>query len=391
MATIQKRSWKTGTVYRVMVRIKGFPEQQRTFKRLTDARMWAQDTESAIRKGEFKNIVRTAASKTLADVIDRYKVEVFGHKAATTQRAEGSFLAYWEKALGAYALAYIEPDLVAEKMKELAEAGDGRRKADDAKDGQEPKAPKPKSRKTLKHYRDTLALLFKYAKQWGWTGSNPLDGVNKITKIRNERIRYLADDERTRLLAACKASEQKHLYPIVVFALSTGARKGEILKLTLDDVNLKRGAAILRDTKNGETRSAPIVHHLKDILEAHIAEVKAFYESLNPPAPKRWLFPRADGQEAIDIRAAWEAARTAAKVSDFRFHDLRHSTASYLAMNGANLMEIAGVLGHRTLQMVKRYAHLSESHVKQVVEDLNMQLFAKAADTPAPTASSSSS
>ncbi len=73
----------------------------------------------------------------------------------------------------------------------------------------------------------------------------------------------------------------------------------------------------------------------------------------------KWLFPRHDGLKPIDIRKAWENARDKAKIQDFRFHDLRHSAASYLAMNGATLLEIAAVLGHKTLQMVKRYSHLA--------------------------------
>jgi integrase len=376
MATIQKREGKKGPSYRVMVRMKGFPMQVKTFKRLTDAKQWAQDTESGIRKGEVKNVVRTAATKTLQDVIDRFRKEVFIHRAESTKRAEGSFLAYWEKALGSYALAYITADMVSEKMAELAAAGDGRRKADEDEKTEKPRAaPKPKSRKTLKHYRDTLAVLFKYAMQWGWTASSPLDGVNRITKIRNERTRYLSDEERKRLLDACKTSDNEHLYPVVVFALSTGARKSEILGLTLDDLDLTRDTAVLRDTKNGDTRAVPIVHHLRDLLENQVETVNRFYGELELPADRRWLFPRRDGQEPIDIRKAWENARNTAKIKDFRFHDLRHSTASYLAMNGASLVEIAEILGHRTLQMVRRYAHLSESHVKGVVKELNEKMF----------------
>lgn len=371
MATIQKREGKRGSSYRVMVRMKGFPTQVKTFKRLTDAKQWAQDTESGIRKGEVKNVVRTAASKTLKDVIDRFRREVFIHRAESTKRAEASFLAYWEKTLGVYALAYITADMVSEKMAELAATGDGRRKA-----GENDKtAPKPKSRKTLKHYRDTLAVLFKYAIQWGWTASSPLDGVNRIVRIRNERTRYLSDAERKRLLEACKASDNEQLYPVVVFALSTGARKSEILGLTLDDVDLTRDTAVLRDTKNGDTRAVPVVHHLRDLLEDQIEKVNAFYMELETPSDTMWLFPRRDGAEPIDIRKAWENARDAAKIKDFRFHDLRHSTASYLAMNGASLVEIAEILGHRTLQMVRRYAHLSESHVKGVVKELNEKMF----------------
>lgn len=377
MATIQKREGKKGPSYRVMVRMKGFPDQVRTFKRLTDAKQWASDTESGIRKGEFKNVVRTAASKTLQDVIDRFRKEVFVHRAESTKRAEGSFLAYWEKTLGQYSLAYITADMVSDKLAELAAAGDGRRKPpEEGEEAKAPKAaPKPKSRKTMKHYRDMLAVLFKYAVQWGWTGSSPLDGVNRITKIRNERMRYLSDAERKRLLDACKASDNEHLYPVVVFALSTGARKSEILGLTLADLDLDRDTAVLRDTKNGDTRAVPVVHHLRDVLEGQVEKVNGIYKELGSPSGPRWLFPRRDGEAPIDIRTAWENARDTAEIADFRFHDLRHSTASYLAMNGASLVEIAEILGHRTLQMVRRYAHLSESHVKGVVQELNEKMF----------------
>jgi integrase len=99
------------------------------------------------------------------------------------------------------------------------------------------------------------------------------------------------------------------------------------------------------------------------------------YAAMPSPPKTRWLFPRSDGEQPIDIRTAWENARDKAGLVDFRFHDLRHSTASYLAMKGASLVEIAEVLGHRTLQMVRRYSHLSESHVKGLVERLGEDLF----------------
>ena len=79
--------------------------------------------------------------------------------------------------------------------------------------------------------------------------------------------------------------------------------------------------------------------------------------------------------QPIDIRTAWENALLKARIENFRFHDLRHSAASYLAMNGASLAEIADVLGHKTLQMVKRYAHLSETHTSSVVKKMNDKIF----------------
>lgn len=374
MATIEKRERKSGTVYMADVRVRGFPRQKKTFKRLTDARMWAQQTEAAIRSGEFRNVLKTAKKKTLQDVIDRYRTDVLPHKAGSTRRAEGLILRRWEALLGEYTLSYIDSELVNRQLRALAEEPDQRRKQ--AGNGKSSKnEPRLKSRKTMKHFRDLLALLFKYARKWGWTGSDPMEGVDAITKLRNERVRFLGEDERTALLKACKESRNRQLYPIVVFALSTGGRKGEILGLTLDDVDLGRGVAIFRNTKNGDTRAAPLVGHLKKVLSEHVRWVKGEYKRMEGKPARRWLFPSRNGKKPIDIRAPWEKARDQAGIVDFRFHDLRHSTASYLAMSGASQLEIAEVLGHRTLQMVKRYSHLSESHVKGLITRLDESLF----------------
>ena len=266
--------------------------------------------------------------------------------------------------MGEYALSYIDSDLISRKIIELTESGDTRKKGNNSK---------PKSPKTIKHYRDCIDQLFKYAQQWGYIGSNPVDGVNKVKRIKNARIRFLDDAERSRLLKSCKEAPNKQLYPIVVFALSTGARLGEITKLEMRDIDISRGIAILRDTKNGETRSVPIVQHCKEVLTEYMNSLDDFYKDLD--VTTKWLFPRADATKPIDIRKAWENARDKAEIEDFRFHDLRHSAASYLAMNGATLLEIAAVLGHKTLQMVKRYSHLSEDHTKDIVEKMNKKIF----------------
>ena len=370
MATIEKRERKKGTVYRAVVRVNGFPIQRRSFKRLTDARRWAHKTEEDIKSGQFENVVSTARGTTVKDVIERYRAEVLPEKSPSTQRVEGTYLKFWEAELGKHALSFVKPEHISERLRKLAGEGDSRIQL---KEGEKP--PKPKSRKTIKLYRDTLELLFKHAKRWRLIGSNPVEGVNRIINIRNERVRYLSDEERAALLKACKASANKLLYPIVVFAISTGARKGEILKLTIDDIDLKRGYAVLRDTKNKDTRAVPVVSHLAELLKTHIKDVKTRYADAKTPPAKQWVFPRKDGRAPMDFRKSWENAREAAGIEDFRFHDLRHSTASYLAMNGASELEIAQVLGHRTLQMVKRYSHLSEDHTKDVVERMNDKIF----------------
>ena len=217
--------------------------------------------------------------------------------------------------------------------------------------------------------------MFKYAKQWGWARHNPLDDVAPITKLKNARVRFLSDVERTNLLAACKAHPNRHLYPIVVMALATGARQGEILGLELRDVDLETGKTILRETKNGETRSVPLVNFVLDVIKEQAEYAEQLYFDLPKGTSPRYLFARSDGQEPIFFRKAWYQAVEASGVTDFKFHDLRHSAASYLAMNGASLLEIADVLGHKTLQMVKRYSHLSEDHTRSVIEKMNSKIF----------------
>lgn len=369
MAVIEKRERKSGTVYRVKIRLQGIPPQERSFKRLTDAKVWAQETELALRRGEYRLAASEAKKHTLSDVIRKYREDVLPHKAMTSQRVESTYLNHWERELGNYALSFLTHEIISKKIAQLTHAGDQRAQPEDGA-----KPAKSKSRKTVKLYRDNLEVLLKHAQKWGWIGAtSPMDGVSRITKANKERVRFLDEDERIALLEACKASPNPQLYPIVIFALSTGARKNEILKLTLRDLDLKRQVAILRETKNKETRKVPIVHYLKVILEEHLKWREALVEEM--PGGSAYLFPRSDGKEPIDIRKAWENARDAAGIIDFRFHDLRHSAASYLAMNGASQLEIAEVLGHKTLQMVKRYSHLSEDHTRSVVEKMNQSIF----------------
>ena len=148
-------------------------------------------------------------------------------------------------------------------------------------------------------------------------------------------------------------------------------RSGEIMGLTWDVVDMSRGRAILHETKNGERRAVAITGHALEVLK-ELSKVRRIDSNL--------LFPSKETapqkpQKPMNLRRDWEAALKVAEIQDFKFHDLRHSAASYLAMNGASLAEIAEVLGHKTLAMVKRYAHLSEGHTARVVESMNQKIF----------------
>lgn len=152
-----------------------------------------------------------------------------------------------------------------------------------------------------------------------------------------------------------------------MLALSTGMRLGEILNLTWTDVDLEAGKAVLHETKNGERRVVAIVSVALELLRKHKELQKA---------NTLFVFPNERGSAPVNIRNDWERALKVAEIEDFRFHDLRHTFASYLAMNGASLAELAEALGHKTLAMVKRYAHLSEAHTASVVQRMNDKMLA---------------
>ena len=355
MAYIQKRVTADGrTRYRVQIRKKGYPTQTATFERLTDARKWARDTEADIDHGRhFKTVA--AKKHTFAELIDRYIEDVLPTKGR--QRKNQLYqLRWWKPQLGPYTLADVTPDKIAECRGKLAKGVTHY----DRKRGPA----------TVCRYLAALSHAYTVArKEWRWVTENPVQEITKPREPRG-RVRFLSDDERARLLDACRESSNPCLYTVVVLALSTGMRKGEIMNMTWDDVDLANGRMTLHETKNDERRVVPLVSRALEALKEHAKVRRLDTTFLFPAKPNVQKV-----QKPMDIRDAWKTALKNADIADFRFHDLRHSAASYLAMNGASLAEIAEVLGHKTLQMVKRYAHLSEAHTAGVVARMNERIF----------------
>lgn len=349
MASIQERKTKDGeTHYRVQIRIKGHQTVRATFERKTDAKRWAQKIEADIRDGRY---FKTAESKkhTLKEAIARYEKDILPTKLQSKQEGQ---LKWWKDELGHLVLADISPAVIAEYRDKLSQ--------------NETRHGKKRAPTTILRYLAALSHVLTIAtNEWGWLDESPM---RKVTKPKQGllRIRFLSDEERIRLLQACKESSNAYIYPVVVLALSTGMRKSEIMKLTHDDVDLFSGRILLQKTKNGERRLLPLTGHALSILKEHAALKK---QNIS------FLFPAENEKEPMDLRFPWEQALKRAQILNFRFHDLRHSAASYLVMNGATLVEIAEILGHKTLAMVKRYAHLSEAHTLGVVSRMNDKIF----------------
>ena len=169
----------------------------------------------------------------------------------------------------------------------------------------------------------------------------------------------LTEDEIGRLLGAADESQNTYFLPIVTIALNTGMRKNQILKLTWERVDFSRGVLQLAETKNGRRREVPMNRAVYDVLS-------------NLPAKKEEgpVFRRKDGAAWGDVRTAFEHACRRAKIADFRFHDLRHTCASWLIMRGRSLKEVQEILGHREFSWTLRYAHLSPDRLREAVATL---------------------
>jgi integrase len=340
MASIEKRE----TGYRVKVRLKGCPAQSATFERLTDARKWAQATETAIREGRY--FTKSEAKKhTVADLVDRFNRDVVPRKGKMTGHEYARQLDGFRERIGTYTLADMTPALISEQRDFLAHSV---------------------GPATVNRHLSALSVAVNIAvREWGWIENNPLVKVARLKEPRG-RVRFLSDDERERLLAACKASSNRDLYPAVVLALSTGARRMELLGARWSQVDFGRGVVVLHETKNGERRVLPLAGLALELMRER-NKVRRIDTDL--------IFPNSKGTAQTAMYKAFSRALDEAGIKDFRWHDLRHSAASYLAMNGATLAEIAEVLGHKTLQMVKRYSHLSEAHTAGVVARMNARVF----------------
>jgi integrase len=210
---------------------------------------------------------------------------------------------------------------------------------------------------TVNKELNCLKAMLNKAVAWGYLQTHPLRGMKGLKELPG-RLRYLTPDEKARLLDAC--ASPSYLRPIVDLAMHTGMRRSEILGLRWADVDLRRRTITLTHTKNNERRVIPV-------NDTVAATLKALPRHLDTDL----LFPAVNGP--MVTRAFWRACRKA-RLPNLRFHDLRHTFASYLAMGGFNLRTIQQLLGHRDLRMTSRYAHLSADHLQQAVKSLDAVL-----------------
>lgn len=316
MATIRKRGEGQ---YHVQIRKRGYPTQTKTFTREADARRWATIIESEMERGVF--VSRSEAESTLVkDVLQRYAAEVLPTKRS--EQSDKSRVKTLLEAFGDYRLASLTSSQVATfRDQRLQLVG-------------------PQS---VIHEINLLNRVLKTATMdWGIAlpSGLPTAQVRKPTKPRG-RDRRVTGAEITKILEATGSSE---LRTIVILAVETGMRRSELASLTWDEIDLKKQTAHLPTTKTDVPRTVPL-------SKMAVAALKKF----GIKDEGRVFTLQAESMSQAFERAC-EPHR--ANIAGVRFHDLRHEATSRLFEKGLNVMEVAAITGHKTLDMLKRYTHL---------------------------------
>ena len=320
MATITKRTGPHGrSVWQARVRVKSFPDQCCTFDRKAEAEHWVSEVTAAMRSGRW--VDRTEAERTtLAEALERYEREVTSSKKSYVQ--ERSVIATWRNnRLSRLPLAAV-------RSQDLASV------RDEWMTTLEPA--------TIRRRFALLSHLFEIAKkEWGMEYlPNPTRSLRQ-PRIANSRERRFVENEEARLWEVAQAYGGE-IERIIRFALETAMRRGEIAAMRWEHVDRKARILKIPETKTGEPRRIP----LSTIALATLNNLPRRFDG------KIWSM-RPDS-----ISQAFERVCILANIQGLTFHDLRHEATSRLFERGLNLMQVAAITGHKSLQMLKRYTHL---------------------------------
>lgn len=317
MATIRPMRDK----WQCIIRRKGHPAQSKTFDLRKDAEKWGRQQERLIDAGQW--VDRTEAEQTtLGELLKRYSKEISitkrGADVETTR-----INALCRSALAKHSVATITGKTLAHWRDERLTEVSG---------------------STVTRELQLLGHVFSVAiREWGFgLHSNPVSLIRKPTPNK-ARDRVLDDTQRQALVTACAQCQSPWVKPVVVFALETAARRGEILALTWRDVDLERRVAKV----SGKTGSRTI-----PLSPACVSMLKALPRSLEGHA-----FP----VTIETLKQAYTRAVARAGIQDFTFHDLRHDALTRLAKLGLNVLELRSISGHTTANMLQRYVSIDSS------------------------------
>ncbi len=323
---------------------------RRIAKTKSEARAYLEKIHTQIREGRYmdrRKEVKSHFEKAVERFLEWSKV----NKRPDTYRNDRYFAARW----------LASPHFARKRLDRITP---GDVEAYRTARAQEMQGGQVTSRKTVDNDLARLKRLFSLCIVWGLCKDNPARPI-KLFRPESRRDRFLDPEEEAILLEQCADS----IRPAVVFSIHTGLRQGEMLSLTWGDVDLKRGrfgyvTVTAEKAKGKKTRHVPMDHTARTALDTLPRNVK----------PEALVFERFGGTYNSVLRKAWETALRASGLEGVVWHTLRHTFASRLVMAGVPLTTVQYLLGHATLDMVLRYAHLAPGHLEDAVMVLDGNL-----------------
>ncbi len=316
MATFRQR----GNRWQAQVRLKGQPLESKSFITRSDAERWARAIEAAMDKGSYVNTA-VARRITFGELVDRYVLEVLpAMKGAPVDVIR--LKALRRNRICALSVAALTPEQVAKfRDSRLTAVSNGT---------------------VIRDLAYISSIVNHARREWGIKIQNPVALVRKPASPKG-RDRVFSLEEQTMILKDLvpKGRQSKWMHPLVVIALETAMRRGELLALVWKDIDLHRQVATLHDTKNGDKRSVPL-------------SVKAVNTLANLPRSSCGkVFP----MTSCAVSAALKRSLARLQISNSRFHDLRHTAITQIASKLPNVIELSAVSGHKSLRMLQRYYH----------------------------------
>lgn len=326
MATIRKR----GDKWQVQIRRQGFPTISRSFLKKVDATEWGRYWEGKADRNELPTNTKVLHSISLGQLVERYRDEVVTAKRGAADET-------------IVLNAFLRDPMCSKKLSVLTTADFA---------AYRDRRLTCVSATTLARQLAPLSHMFNIAKrEWELPlRNNPLSDLRTGAE-GNRRERRLRIGELERLVSASKATRNRLILPIILFALETAMRRGELISMLWTSVNLACCSVVIPKAKNGDSRSIPLTVSAKKIL----ANLQRSGSNVFPITP-------------VALRLAWDRLVARAGLLDLHFHDLRHEAISRLFEKGLTIPEVASISGHRDIRMLLRYAHADKTKLAKKLD-----------------------
>lgn len=347
MVRYNKRENKKGVSYQAIIRVKGYETLCKTFKLKSDAQEWAEPIEYAMKKGSYKEYEENNYKiETVAQLIDYFDENVAKIRYSHYEKYSALF-SWWKDKIGNVKIRELSTSMLSSCKNILIN--------EKIQKGKTETKRKPN---TINKYLMCMSAILTYA-----TNELEIIDINPMSKVKtlkkpNGRTKFLSDEQIETLALKCKEHSLK-TFLFFMLLLKTGGRFNEVRHLQVKDIDRKNSRVYYLDTKNGTHRGVHIDKYVLNLIDEYMKEYKI---------ESGYLFAASrEGAKLAYMKGTLESIIADAGFEDFHIHDIRHTTASILAKNGASLIEIAEILGQKSLTVAKIYSHLTKKHTEDLL------------------------